>query len=228
MNRVYFVSGIDTDSGKTIGTGLMARYLLRRGVKTITVKLIQTGNPPGYSEDRARHRLLMGAGMFPEDAAGWTAPQIFRFPSSPHLAAALEGRTVDLDAMRNAVRRVSEHYEITLVEGAGGLAVPLTEDLLTVDLARAEGWTPILMTTCKLGSLNHAVLSIEALCARNMRLAGVLYNEFPDAPPEIRSDTRRMIERCLRLHGQPDTVVSIPEIDVDAPPELDFSAIFGR
>ena len=67
MGKVYFVSGIDTDVGKTIATGMMARYLQKKSVRVITIKLIQTGNPPGFSEDREKHRKMMGGIVFPED-----------------------------------------------------------------------------------------------------------------------------------------------------------------
>lgn len=86
MGSVVFVSGIDTGVGKTVVTGLMARSLLRRGVHVATVKPVQTGNV-GFSEDLEEHRRLMGKSL-PEDAQGLTAPQIFAFPASPHLAAA--------------------------------------------------------------------------------------------------------------------------------------------
>lgn len=226
MGAIYFISGVDTDAGKTVVTGLMARYLQRRGVRVITVKLIQTGNPPGFSEDREKHRLMMGGISFPEDEEGLTAPQIFRFPSSPHLAASLEKRTVSVEAMRYAVKTASKRYEVTLVEGAGGLAVPLTENLLTIDFAREEKWKPILVTTGKLGSLNHAILSIEALTARKMKLAGTVYNEALDAPPEILADTFRMIKKYLELNGQKSFVVPIPKIDFNFLPDVDFSGIF--
>ena len=119
---VYFISGIDTDIGKSVAVGMMARDLHRRGVRVITMKLVQTGND-GFSEDLDKHRAMMGVPPFPEDKAGLTAPQIFRFPASPHLAALLEKRELDLDAIRRAVTEVSKRYDVVLLEGAGGLAV---------------------------------------------------------------------------------------------------------
>ena len=100
--KVFFVSGIDTGIGKTMATGLMARSLAAAGHDVITVKLVQTGND-GFSEDIDAHRAICGGARFPEDDEGLTAPQIFKFPSSPLLAAALEGRTVDVEAISRAV-----------------------------------------------------------------------------------------------------------------------------
>lgn len=222
---VYFISGIDTDIGKSIATGMMARYLHRAGRKVITLKLVQTGNQ-GSSEDIARHREIMETGLFPEDRELLTAPEIFSFPASPHLAAELDKRPIDLDKILNAVHTLEQRYEIVLVEGAGGLAVPLTEDLLTVDFAAQQNWPLILVTSGRLGSLNHTVLSIEAAVSRKMKLAGVVYNESPAADKIIEADSDRMIRKYLLKYGQPPVLVRLPA--VAAPwPDVDFSALFN-
>lgn len=219
MGMIYFVSGIDTDAGKTVAVGLMARYLLKQGIRVITAKLVQTGNE-GFSEDLLKHRAMMGVGAFPEDQEGLTAPQIFKFPASPHLSARLEGRVVDVAAACQAMHTLSERYEIVLVEGAGGLAVPLTEELLTIDLVAQEKWSIILVTSGKLGSLNHTILSLEAMFSRHIPLAGVVYNYCASADPIVDCDTPRMIARWA------DRLVRIPEVDFSTPPDIDFSPIF--
>lgn len=219
MGMVYFVSGIDTDSGKTVAVGLMARYLLKQGINVITAKLVQTGNE-GFSEDLLKHRDMMGVREFPEDREGLTAPQIFKFPASPHLSAQLEGRSVDVEVICDAVRTLATRYEVVLVEGAGGLAVPLTESLLTMDLVAQEKWPIILVTSGKLGSLNHTILSLEAIAQRHIPLAGVVYNECPAPHPSIASDTPRMIARWA------DRLVNIPEVDFAKLPDIDFSPVF--
>ena len=226
--RVYFVSGIDTGVGKTVATGVMARFLLKRGVSVATVKLVQTGCH-GYSEDLEAHRAIMGVKSLPEDAAGLTAPQIFDFPASPHLAASLESRTVDTEHIADCVRRVAANYGVTLVEGAGGLAVPLTESLLTADFAASQSWPVVLVCSGKLGALNHALLSIEALKSRNMPLAGVVYNYCPDADPVIDADTPVMISRAMERAGYAPDVVRLGRWDARSGTESavpDFTPIF--
>ena len=225
---IYFVSGIDTGVGKTVATGVMARWLLQRKISVATVKLVQTGCR-GFSEDLDAHRAIMGVPPLPEDAAGLTAPQIFDFPASPHLAAALERRTVDTGRISECVRKVSEQYDVTLVEGAGGLAVPLTEDFLTVDFAAAELWPVILVCSGKLGALNHALLSIEALKHRDMDLAGVVYNYCAEADPVIDEDTPRMIASAMRQSGYPPELVRLGKRDAAASDDAaqpDFFPIF--
>ena len=225
MSKVLFVSGIDTDIGKTAVTGLMARSLLATGHDVITVKFVQTGND-GFSEDIDVHRKICGGIQYPEDAEGLTAPQIFKFPSSPLLAAQLEHRMVDVTAITDAVRQCAARHEIVLVESAGGLDVPLTPDLLTIDVAAAEGWPLILVTCGRLGSLNHTLLSLEAAKARKLPVACVVYNWFALTDPLIDRDTPEMTKRYLARWGLPPVVVKVPQFDIDGPyPDIDFSEL---
>ncbi len=227
MGKVFFVSGIDTGVGKTVVTGLLARWLLRQGCRVITVKMVQTGND-GYSEDLDAHRILMGRVSFPEDQEGLTAPQIFRFPASPLLAAALEHTTLDLERIADCVKTLASRYDIVLVEGAGGLGVPLNEQVLAMDFAAEQGWPLILVTSGKLGSINHTVLSIEAAQSRGMTLAGIVYNWNPEVDSTIDEDTPKYIRKYLTLHHLNVPLAFVPCVsDLENPPETDFSAIFS-
>ena len=219
MGMIYFVSGIDTDAGKTVAVGLMASYLMRQGVRVITAKLVQTGND-GFSEDLLKHRAMMGVGPFEEDKEGLTAPQIFKFPSSPHLAAKLENLVVDVDKIRTAMRLLATRYDVVLAEGAGGVAVPLTEELLPIHLVAQEKWPMILVTSGKLGSLNHTFLALEAASNRHVPLAGIVYNYCASVHPVIDDDTPRQIMKWA------DRLVKIPEVDFSDLPDIDFSPIF--
>ena len=194
MHSVYFVSGIDTGVGKTVATGLMSRFLRARGVDHCTVKMVQTGCD-GFSEDLDAHRAIAGMPRLPEDVEGLTAPQIFKFPSSPLLAASLEGRTVDLDRIATSVKACAQNHEIVLAEGAGGLCVPLTEETLTADFVAQQGWPLILVASGRLGAINHIILSIEAARARGIQLAGIMMNRFPKAAPRLFDDALRAVSR---------------------------------
>lgn len=222
--NVYFVSGIDTGIGKTVATGAMARYLHYKGVRSITAKMVQTGND-GYSEDLLKHREMSGTGLFPEDHEGLTAPQIFRYPASPHLAAKLENRTLDLAAIQNAEDVLAARYETVLVEGAGGLAVPLTEDLLTVDFVAKRKWPVILVSSGRLGSLNHTIQAMEMAASRNLLIIGTIFNCYAGNDEIIRTDSRRMFEKFLLRNGHRTVIVDLPEIREDVPC-IDFSAFF--
>lgn len=199
-NHIYYVSGIDTDAGKTYCTGWLAQQLRRAGLRVITQKLVQTGNT-GHSEDIDLHRQLMGTGLLPEDKEGLTAPEIYSYPCSPHLAARIDQRPIDLTKIGRATDELARRYDTVLVECAGGLMVPLTEELLTIDYIASRQSPLIFVTSGKLGSINHALLSFEAIQKRGIHLHTVLYNLYPDMEDStIRDDTRSYLQHYIERH----------------------------
>lgn len=208
--NVYFVSGIDTNIGKSYATGYLAREWNKNGIRTITQKFIQTGNTE-LSEDIELHRKLMGTGLLPEDKEGLTMPEIFTYPCSPHLVAEIDKRTIDFNKIERATEALSEKYDAVLLEGAGGLMVPLTRDLLTIDYIAQKNYPLIFVTSGRLGSINHTLLSLEAIRKRGIRLHTLMYNLYPVSDDElIRRDTEDYI-RTLLAKEYPDTeFVSVP------------------
>lgn len=199
-NNIYYISGIDTDAGKTYCTGWLAQQLRRAGLRVITQKLVQTGNT-GHSEDIDLHRQLMGTGPLPEDREGLTAPEIYSYPCSPHLAARIDHRPIDLEKIGRATDELARRYDTVLVECAGGLMVPLTDDLLTIDYIASRHAPLIFVTSGKLGSINHALLSFEAIRQRNIPLHTVLYNLYPEvADTTIRDDTQHYLQQYVEQH----------------------------
>lgn len=197
---VYFISGIDTDIGKTVATGILAKQLLDRGIKVITQKLVQTGNQ-GFSEDILKHRELMQVDEYPEDQLGLTAPQIFSYPASPHLATRLDQRDLDLLCIQNSTEELIQQFDVVLLEGAGGLMVPLTEQLLTIDYVVQQQYPVILVTSGRLGSINHTLLSLHAISAYGLKLHTLIFNAIHDAKdPVIAQDTRQYLRHYIELH----------------------------
>jgi len=194
--KVYFVSGIDTDAGKSYATGHLALEWNRGGVRTLTQKLVQTGNAD-VSEDILLHRRIMGVALQPEDEARLTMPEIYPHPASPHLAARLAGRPVDLVRITEATRALAARCDAVLLEGAGGLMVPLTDTLLTIDYVKSCGYPVILVTSGKLGAINHTLLSLEALKTRGMRLHALVFNAFPEGDPVVRQDAETYFRQVL-------------------------------
>ncbi len=199
MSEIIFVSGIDTDAGKTYATGIIARRLMAEGKSVITQKFIQTGNTD-MSEDILKHREITGTGLLPEDKARLTAPVIFTYPASAQLAAKLDGKTIDLDLIDRCSRQLSERYDTVLVEGAGGLMVPITDDFFTIDYVARYELPIILVTNGVLGSINHTILSLEAIRSRGIKLFSVIYNTFFDNDRIIAKDTREFIGRYVSRH----------------------------
>lgn len=212
MNHIYFVSGIDTDAGKSYCTAWLARQLAGEGYRVITQKFIQTGNV-GHSEDIDLHRRIMGTGYLPEDREGLTMPEIYSYPCSPHLAARIDGRPIDFDKIERATLELASRYDRVLVEGAGGLMVPLTEDFLTIDYVVQKHYPLVFVTSGKLGSINHTLLSFEAIRSRNIVLDTVLYNLYPPVKDTtIQEDTQEYIGRYLEKYFPGTRFLTVPEI----------------
>lgn len=210
--NVYFISGIDTDAGKSYATGYLARELNKNGKRTITQKFIQTGNT-GHSEDIDLHRRLMNIGFTDDDREGLTMPEIFSYPCSPHLASRIDGRPIDFDKIERATKELSQRYDIVLLEGAGGLMVPLTEEFLTIDYIAQKGYPLLFVTSGKLGSINHTLLSLEAIKSRGIKLDTVLYNLYPTVGDRIiQEDTQLFIQQYLRKHFPETKFRTIPEL----------------
>lgn len=212
MSKAYFISGIDTDAGKTYVTGHIARHLMKEGKRVITQKFIQTGNT-GMSEDIEVHRRIMGIGMLPEDLDHTTAPVIFSYPASAQLAARIDGREIDLGVIDRATERLLSLYDVVLVEGAGGLAVPITDTFMAIDYVESRRLPLILVTNGVLGSINHTVLSLEAVRARGIELAAVIYNEHFDTDAVIAADTRGFIERYVKRNFPDALFATVPSIE---------------
>ncbi|EGF51256.1 dethiobiotin synthase [Bacteroides fluxus YIT 12057] len=211
-SQIYFISGIDTDAGKSYCTAWYARQLAQNGKRVITQKFIQTGNV-GHSEDIDLHRRIMETGYLPEDREGLTMPEIFSYPCSPHLAARIDRRPIDFNKIERATLELARRYDIVLVEGAGGLMVPLTEEYLTIDYIAEKQYPLLFVTSGKLGSINHTLLSLEAIKNRGIRLDTVLYNLYPTVEDKtIQEDTMQYIKNYLAKHF-PDTKFEVvPEI----------------
>ena len=198
MKGVYFVSGIDTDIGKTVATGVLAKQLLQQGKSVITQKPVQTGCQ-NIADDIAVHRKIMGIPMQEADKQRLTMPEIFSYPASPHLAARLDSRTLDLDKIRTATQQLAAQYEIVLVEGAGGLMVPLTENLLTIDYIQQQAYPVILVTSGQLGSINHTLLSFAALKQYGIQLHSLIFNHIHDSKDEtVAGDTLEYLKGRLK------------------------------
>lgn len=156
----YIIAGIGTEVGKTVVSAIVTEAL-----QADYWKPVQSGYPPDSDTETVRSLISNDRTQF--------HPEIYRLrePLSPHAAAALEGVTIDPDRL---VPPQTDNR--LLVELAGGLMVPLTETYLNIDLVQRLGYPVVLVTRNYLGSINHTLLSVEALRARNVPIAGLVIN----------------------------------------------------
>ena len=194
-----FITGIDTDAGKSFATGWLAKLILAQGKSVITQKFVQTGNLD-FSEDIEVHRKIMGIPLTTVDKIGITAPVIFTYPASPDLAARIDGKELDLSLIEEASETLSKTYEHLLIEGAGGIMVPLKGEYLTIDYIRDHRLPVVLVTNGRLGSINHTLLSLKVIADEGIELFAVLYNTYFDKDRVICDDTKDYIRKWLSSH----------------------------
>lgn len=206
-----FITGIDTDAGKSYATGWMARGMLDTGINVITQKFVQTGNRE-FSEDIEVHRKMMGTGMLKEDMEHLSAPEIFTYPASPDLAARIDGRNIDLDKISAATDELSKRFSHVLIEGAGGLMVPLKGDYLTMDYIREKGLPIVLVTNGRLGSINHTLLALTTLQHAGIEIFAVIYNSHFDKDEVICKDTKEYIQNWLSKHSPTTLYLELPSL----------------
>lgn len=210
--NVFFISGIDTNVGKTMATGLLARALAAKGHSVITQKMIQTGCTD-LSEDIEMHRRIQGIPLMEEDRGGLTCPYLFSYPCSPHMAAEKDGQQIDLDVITQATEQLRERYAYVLVEGAGGLMVPNDFHSLTIDYIRERNYPLLLVTSGKLGSINHTLLSLFAARHYGINVKALIYNRYPAIDNLIEQNTLEYLQHYLPAEFPDTQLVLLPEAD---------------
>lgn len=191
---IIFISAIDTGIGKSYTTGLLGAYLKQQGHRVSTAKLIQTGSSHP-AEDILIHRQLMHDPVTPADLQGLTCPYVFSYAASPHLAAHLAHQVIDVDHLIAAIRQLDQQHDYLLVEGAGGLRVPLTSEITILDLIKQQHWPVLLASSARLGSINHTWLSVETLEIHQINLLGITYTVPPKSDPVIAQDSLSFFQK---------------------------------
>lgn len=211
-NNVIFITGIDTSVGKTYATGVLARSMATMGRSITTMKMVQTGCEE-ISEDIEMHRRLMGIPLTDEDRSGLTCPYLFKYPCSPHMAAGMEKREIVPYNITARIELMQQCYNTILLEGAGGLMVPLSFDMLTIDYVREQHLPVVLVTSGKLGSINHTLLSLFACAQYGLKILAVIYNQYPRIDEKIEENTFQYLERYISKHYPGTQLLVLPEED---------------
>lgn len=174
MASVFFVTGTDTDAGKTRAACALLAAARQQGYSTAALKPVASGvNAEGFNEDAVSLSRQCVPGLAPGDIN----PVCFRDPIAPHIAAAEAGVTLDAASLAARCAPVlAMQADLTLVEGAGGWKVPLNAGETLADLVRIMDLPVILVVGMRLGCLNHALLTAQAIASDGLRLAGWIAN----------------------------------------------------
>ena len=166
--KTIFVAGTDTAVGKTLVAGGLAAALRLRGVNVGVMKPVSCGG----DEDA----LFLKNCAASDDSLELVSPVRLKHPLSPNVAASIERKKIDPGRIMKAFRFLQSRYEVLVVEGCGGLLVPIRDDFFVIDLARQMKSKTLLVSRSGLGAINHSLLSVEALRKRKIPLLGVVFN----------------------------------------------------
>jgi dethiobiotin synthetase len=208
--RGLFVTGTDTEVGKTVVASVIAATFAARGERVSVFKPAVTGldevDALGSDHDRLR------AAARSSQPAWEVAPYRFGPPVSPHLAAAAAGERVDPYRLLAAARRAAQAGDVLVAEGVGGLLVPLAADYLVRDLAADLGMPVVIAARPGLGTINHTLMTVECARAAGLAVASVVLTPWPAVPGEMERSNR---EAIARLAG----------VDVETLPSLALRSI---
>jgi len=200
----FWVVGTDTDVGKTIVTTLLTCQLQRLGLNITPFKPVQTGevydNLHSYYADTAMYEKYSLQALNKEHMNGYS----FKEAASPHFAAQLEGQQIDVENLLQRMQFLQESYDVVIAEGAGGLFVPLDvqQSKTLLDVIVSSKLPVVLVTRTSLGTINHTLLTMEALQSRQIDVLGIVFN----------GDTGSMMEQdnintILQYHPLPYAVI---------------------
>jgi dethiobiotin synthetase len=181
MTRGIFVTGTDTGVGKTRVAVALLQGLAAQGVRAIGMKPVAAGILPGEAGNADVTALIDAAGVAAEIAD--INPFCYAQPIAPHLAAEQQGTSIDLDTIAAAYARLAARSDAIVVEGAGGASTPLSERTDMLDIATRLGLPVLLVVGIRLGCVNHALLTANAIRARGLELAGWVANRIDPAMP---------------------------------------------
>lgn len=218
-----FVTGTDTGVGKTLVGCAIVRALRRRGVDVAVRKPVETGvGPEGPLDARA---LRAAAGSC--ESLDAVCPIALALPAAPSVAAADVGREIPLESLRANVRAAIAQHAFTLVEGAGGLLVPIAAGYTMADLARDAVLPLVVVARARLGTVSHTQLTLEAARAHGLRVAGVVISHADG--PLSRADAKNLA--WLRRELGALVVGEVPPLALGAlpaPDAIDVETLFGR
>jgi dethiobiotin synthetase len=195
IRKGLFITGTDTGVGKTVVTAGLVRFARNHGLRCVAVKPVETGCPVRagilYPEDGT----LLRAASQQDLSIDECAPFRFSLPASPARAAAVEGSRIFVSDLVEHVLAIAESRDFVIVEGAGGLMVPIEDRLMMIDFIQRLGYPVLLVARTRLGTVNHTLLSVEALRSREMSIAGIVLSSLDETTGPEELFTRRDIER---------------------------------
>jgi dethiobiotin synthetase len=231
-----FITGTDTGVGKTVIAAAIARVLRQHGNRVGVLKPIATGcvhRREGLVSEDAELLAHHADSPHPLDVI---CPQRYIEPLAPAVSAQRANQPVDWNAVQRSLETIARSSDVMIVEGVGGLMVPLDEKHTVLDLARWLGYPAVIVARAGLGTINHTLLTLAALRQANVPIAGVVINRYPRDTPDAAEETN---PRAIERWGRVSVLCIIPEargaISMTMPPDIaspidavDWSGLMSR
>ncbi len=197
MTKGFFVTGTDTGVGKTVIAGVLIRALGLLGVRACGMKPIETGcTKEGNSLIPSDGMFLKGVARM-DESLNQVSPCCLEHPLSPMVAAEIEGTSVNLNKIRKAFDELGKKYQSIVVEGVGGLLVPIKKNYFILDLAKELGLPLIVVARPDLGTINHTLLSVKYAIREGLKVAGVIVNYTYQAEGGMAEETNPQMIKQL-------------------------------
>jgi dethiobiotin synthetase len=198
MKQAYFVTGTDTGVGKTLIASALVHQFAQQGLKSVGMKPVAAGcelvGRKLVNEDVTQ--LIAASNM--QAPPNLVNPYAFTPPIAPHIAAQQASEAISLDVIAEAFVQLAAVADVVIVEGAGGFCVPLNDIATMADLAVKLDIPVLLVVGLRLGCINHALLTVEAIQARGLKLAGWIANQLD---PEMAVFEENIASLKLRIHS---------------------------
>lgn len=191
MYKGIFITATDTDAGKTYVSCAIARVLKTAGVNCGVFKPVSTGN-----RDDAE-ALIKASGI--DEKPETVTPVFFKNPMSPYGAALIEGKTFDMRKVESAYKYFTDKYEFTVVEGVGGLLVPLKKNYFVSDMIKSFKLPVVIVARFGLGTLNHTLLTVDKLKKDKQKIAGIILSGKRDRKDISAKANAAIIKKVTKL-----------------------------
>jgi dethiobiotin synthetase len=206
MTHGIFITGTDTAVGKTLVTAALARSLKRRGLDIGVMKPVETGVVQGRPSDAVR--LARAAQV--SDVLDLVRPYAFRLPVAPFDAARAERRTIKMPTIVRAYQQLHARHDLLLVEGAGGVLVPITSTMDVLDLIETLKTPVVVVGRAGLGGVNHAMLTLNALRARTIPILALVLNRAAPAKTAVARQQEQSTVKLLRESAEVPVIGPLP------------------